>query len=161
MIEMSGARPQRNSPLISFVFFVGVFFLFGCAGAPQHPSWKNATGGEMHERLMWQAVRDKDWRNFEQHLAPAFVGVDPSGKSYDRAGWVEHWKQSNVGEVSLGDLSVQPEGADMVVTYVLNLAPTPTSAPGIVGSVRVISIWQEIKSRWILTASAMTPVQGD
>ena len=141
-----------------FAYFLVVLCL-GCAGAPQHPTWKNATGGEMHERLMWQAIRDKDWKNFEQHLAPAFVGVDPSGKSYDRAGWLERWKTSNVTEVSLGDLSVQPEGADMVVTYEVNLAPDLSSAPRTVGSMRVISVWQEVKSRWIQTAISITPVK--
>jgi uncharacterized protein DUF4440 len=149
------------SEFLFFVSFVVSGFLTGCAGAPQHPTWKNATGGEMHERLMWRAIRDKDWKNFEQHLAPAFVGVDPGGNRYDRAGWVEHWKSSNVGEVSIGDISVQPEGADMVITYLLNLPPAPTSASGIIGSMRVISVWQEVKSRWILTASTMTPVRGD
>ncbi len=142
--------------------FVVSGFLTGCAGAPQHPTWKNATGGEMHERLMWQAIRDKDWKNFEQHLAPAFVGVDPSGNSYDRAGWVEHWRNASPRDVSLGELSVQPEGVDMVVTYLLNMPPAGRSRSSVtVENMRVVSVWQEVKSRWIQTASSITPVKPE
>ena len=107
----------------------------------------------MHERLMWQAIRGKDWKNFEQHLAPAFVGVDPSGKNYDRAGWVEYWQSSSIHDYSLGEVTVQPAGADMVLTYVVTL-------PGTADRVRVVSVWQQVKSGWILTASTMTPVRG-
>lgn len=154
MIQISGPKRKGNSPLNSFVSFMVVFLFFGCAGVPQHPTWKNATGGEMHERLMWQAIRDKDWNNFEQHLAPAFVGVDQAGKSYDRAGWVEHWKAAAIHDYSMGEVTVQPAGADMVLTYVVTL-PDPADR------IRIVSLWQQVKSRWILTASTMTPVRGD
>lgn len=106
----------------------------------------------MHERLMWQAIRDKDWKNFEQHLAPAFVGVDPGGKDHDRAGWVEYWKSASIHDISLGEVTVQPAGADMVLTYVV-------IQPGTADRVRVVSVWQQVKSRWILTTTSMTPVQ--
>ena len=107
----------------------------------------------MNERLMWQAIRGKDWKNFEQHLAPAFVGVDPSGKNYDRAGWVEYWQSASIHDYSLGEVTVQPAGPDMVLTYVVTL-------PGTADRVRVVSVWQQVKSGWILTASTMTPVRG-
>jgi hypothetical protein len=154
MIPISGSKLQGNPRLNSFLCFVVWFLFAGCAGVPQHPTWKNATGGEMHERLMWQAVRDKDWNNFEQRLAPAFVGVDPAGKSYDRAGWVELWKAAAIQNYSMGEFTVQPAGADMVLTYVITL-------PGFADQIRVVSVWQQVKSRWILTASTMTPVRGD
>ena len=141
-----------RSALCSFVSLVVLITAFGCAGPPKHPSWKNATGGEAHERLMWQAIRDGDWRNFEQHLAPAFVGVDWDGRGYDRAGWVERWKANAIRDYSLGEITVQPAGPDMVVTY---LATLPGAAPD---QLRVVSVWQQVKGHWILTASSMTPV---
>lgn len=106
----------------------------------------------MNERLMWQAIRGKDWKNFEQHLAPAFVGVDPSGKNYDRAGWVEYWQSASIHDYSLGEVTVQPAGDDMVLTYVVTL-------PGTADRVRVVSVWQQVKSGWILTSCSMTPVR--
>ena len=152
MSQLLSSRQRQYLSLCSFLPFVVV--ILGCAGPPKHPSWKNATGGEAHERLMWQAIREGDWRNFEQHLAPAFVGVDWDGKGYDRAGWVEHWKASAIRDYSLGEITVQPEGADMVVTY---LATLPGTAPD---QLRVVSVWQEVKAHWILTASSLTPVHS-
>jgi|SRR5689334_25338281 len=154
MSQLVSSGRRRYFPLCSFVFFVVLTTVVGCAGPPKHPSWKNATGGEAHERLMWQAIRDGDWRDFEQHLAPAFVGVDWSGKGYDRAGWVARWKAAAIRDYSLGEITVQPEGADMVVTYV---AALPGAVPT---QVRVVSVWQQVKSRWILTATSMTSVQN-
>ncbi|HST79756.1 MAG TPA: nuclear transport factor 2 family protein, partial [Verrucomicrobiae bacterium] len=87
------------------------------------------------------------------HLAPAFVGVDPSGKNYERAGWVEYWQSASIHDYSLGEVTVQPAGDDMVLTYVVTL-------PGTADRVRVVSVWQQVKSGWILTASTMTPVRG-
>jgi hypothetical protein len=132
--------------------------LVGCAGAPKHPTWKNATGAEQHERLMWRAIHDKDWVNVEGHLSPTFTGVTADGKMFDRAGWMEQWKNSDLREFSLGEVQTQPEGTDMKVTYIFSLQ---TSAKPLVTSsgLRVVSIWQEVKSRWMLTATSMTPIQ--
>lgn len=152
MHQLLSLRQRRFLSLCFFVSFV--VLILGCAGPPKNPSWKNATGGEAHERLMWQAIRDGDWRNFEQHLAPAFVGVDSSGKSFDRSGWVARWKASPVRDYSLGEITVEPAGADMVVTY---LATLPDAAPD---QIRVVSVWQQVKGHWILTASSMTPVRS-
>ncbi len=135
--------------------------LAGCAGAPKHSTWNNVTGTEQYEHLMWQAVRDQDWTNFEHHLAPTFVGVNASGQAFDRAGWVEHWKAQHLDEFSVGEVSVQPEGPDMVVTYVLHLngKAGALAKPG--ASLRVISVWQQVKKGWMLAATSSTPVQAN
>lgn len=145
--------------LCSVVFFVVLFWLLGCAGFPKHPTWSNATGAEQHERLMWQAIRNKDWTNFERRLAPAFVGVDSSGKTFDRAAWVERWKQAAVSDYSLGEVAVQPGGPDLVVTYLVTLGSGQANSSAAT-RLRVVSVWQQVKSRLILTACSMTPIQG-
>src|SRR5262249_49944837 len=108
--------------LVSFV--VAVLLISGCTIGKEekHPAWKNATGAEQYERLMWQAIRDKDWKEVEYRLGPTFVGVTPEGQALDRAGWIEYWKGNQVKEFSLGEVSVHPAGADMVVTFVLHLS---------------------------------------
>jgi uncharacterized protein DUF4440 len=160
MPRFTKGENRRLSSLCSFVsFVVGLCILLsGCAGAPKHPTWKNATGAEQHERLMWQAIHDKDWVNVEGHLSPTFTGVTADGKMFDRAGWMEQWKNSEVREFSLGEVQTQPEGTDMKVTYIFRL---PTSAKPLLTSsgLRVVSVWQEVKSRWMLTATSMTPIQ--
>src|SRR5262249_54081236 len=99
--------------------------LTGCAGEPKHPAWSNATGAEQHERLMWQAVREKDWKAVEYHLAPTFVGVDASGSAFDRTTWVEHWKANEIKGFNMAEVSVQPSGTHMVVSYLLRLEGVP------------------------------------
>ena len=103
---------------------------------------------------MWQAIRDKEWNEVEHHLAPAFVGVNAAGQKLDHAGWVEYWKGSQVTDFSLGELTVQPNGPDMIVTYDLRL-----NGPGPEGGVRVVSVWQQLKKGWVLTAQTNTPVR--
>ncbi len=130
-------------------------FLAGCAGTPKHPTWKNATGGEQHERLMWQAIRERDWDNVERHLSPTFIGVNARGQMLDRAGWIAYWKSVQPVEFSLGEVAVQPEGADMKVTSIVQFKGVGGSA----GPVRTVSIWQQVKARWALAATSLTPIQ--
>jgi hypothetical protein len=105
---------------------------------------------------MWQAVRDKDWKNFEAHLAPMFVGVTSRGVALDRGGWLAYWKELQIGAYTFGEVTVKPAGADMVVTYPLQLAEPGGTAPG--PALRVVSVWQSVKSRWILISTSLTPV---
>ena len=144
-------------PSCFFVSFVVCFLLAGCAGAPKHPTWKNATGAEQTERLMWQAIQSKDWANVERHLSATFVGVTADGRMFDRAGWVEQWKSAEVREFSLGEVQVQPEGIDMKVTYILHIQTSAKALPS--SGLRVVSIWQEVKRGWMLSAISMTPIQ--
>ena len=103
---------------------------------------------------MWQNFRDKDWKDVEHHLAPMFIGVDPEGKKFDRDGWLARWKNVQIRDLSIGEVSVQPNGADMVITYELRL-----DADSFAGKTfRVVSVWQEAKKGWILTAQSLTPV---
>lgn len=151
---------KRNTASWSFVSFVislGIL-LSGCAGEPKHPTWKNATGAEQHERLMWQSIQGKDWANVERHLSPTFVGVTADGKLFDKAGWLQLWKSSEVRESSLGEVQVQPEGVDMKVTYVFHVQTRPEALMPSSG-LRAVSIWQDVKGRWVLSAISMTPIQ--
>ena len=146
-------------PLCFFVSFVVCFLLAGCAGEPKHPTWKNATGAEQNERLMWQSIQKKDWLNVQSHLSPTFVGVTANGAMFDRTGWLEQWKSAQVVEFSMGEVQVHPEGADMKVTYIFHVqasAPAPASSEGF----RVMSVWQQVKRGWMLSAISITPIQS-
>ena len=161
MQRFSQVENRRLVSLCSFVsFVVGLGLLIaGCAGEPKHPTWKNATGAEQHERLMWQSIQGKDWANVERHLSPTFVGVTADGRMFDRAGWVEQWKSAEERQFSLGELQIQPEGIDMKVTYILHIQASAKSMLPSSG-LRVVSIWQDVKSRWMLSAISMTPIQA-
>src|SRR5215475_12590208 len=92
--------PQKlpTSVPLCMLLLAASLMLAGCTygGEPKHHVWKTASGAEQYERLMWQAIRDKDWKEIEYHRAPTFVGVDASGKAFDRAAWVEHWKVNEI-----------------------------------------------------------------
>jgi hypothetical protein len=161
MQRFAKAKKRHLYSSCSFVsFVVGLCFLAaGCAGESKHPIWNNATGAEQHERLMWQAIRDKDWANVERHLSATFIGVNSDGQMFDRAGWLQQWKSVTVGEFSLGELQVQPEGPDMKVTYIFQLQAAGTGASSAAGQ-RVVSVWQQVKAGWVLSATSLTPIQS-
>jgi hypothetical protein len=156
MRELPATKHNPVTPLCSFVsFVVMVLFLLGCTGEPKRPTWKNATGAEQYERLMWQSIRDKDWKEVEYRLAPTFVGVTAAGQALDRTAWLAYWKGAPIKDFSLGEVSVQPQGADMTVTYTFHSSGTPGAAGG---GLRVVSVWQQVKHGWILTTTSMTPI---
>lgn len=147
-------------PSCSFVSFVVMLLLTGCTigKEPKHPNWKSATGAEQYERLMWQSIRDKDWKEVEYHLAPTFVGVDPSGRAFDRATWLERWKGNEIKGFSLAEVTVQPAGTNMIVSYLLRLESGPGRPAAEPELARVVSVWQQVKGGWTLVASTATPV---
>jgi hypothetical protein len=101
---------------------------------------------------MWSAIHGKNWKDLNRHLAPIFTGVTPTGQVLDQPGWISYWQGQVLGDYSLAEFSVQPEGQDMVVSYVLQ--PSGTA-----GGTRVLSVWQDIKGRWTLISTAMTPIK--
>src|SRR3954468_6967485 len=120
MRHSASAKTCSLFSLCVFVPFV-VCLALGCSGAPKHPSWKTATGAEQHERLLWESIQKKDWNEVERHLSPTFVGVSARGELFDRAGWLPYWKSGPPEEFALGEQSVQPEGPDMKVSYILQV----------------------------------------
>lgn len=158
MRNIHADKSKPFAPSCSFVPFVVslCLLLAGCAGEPKHPTWANSTGAEQHERLMWKAIQEKGWTDFEHHLSSTFVGVNAEGKLFDRAGWLAQWKSAPVQDFSLGELQVQPEGPDMKVTYILQLQGSGAAPAGW----RVVSVWQQFKKGWVLSATAMTPIQN-
>jgi len=132
-------------------------FVVSCAGPPHKATWKNATGAGELERLMWKAVKEKDWKQVDYHLAPAFVGVTPTGQALDRDAWLEYWKAAQVQELVFSDHRTNPAGPDLVVSSVLQVSRNG-AAPEAAESYRVISVWQQVKHGWIVTTTSLTPI---
>jgi len=157
----SAGFPTLRSSVPSVVMLSCFLLLMaaGCGGGvPKHATWSNATGAEQHERLMWKAIHDKDWKAVEYRLAPTFIGTTSNGKALERSAWIDYWKAAPINDFSLGEVTVQPSGHDMVVTYVLSLSGGPAASQGRPGQ-RVISVWQAVKSGWVLTATSITPIR--
>jgi hypothetical protein len=108
----------------------------------KNPSWKTATGAEQYERLLWQAVKAKDWLAVESHIASNFIYQDASG-TRDKQQRVADLKAATAS-AELTDVNVVANGIDAVVTYKM-------------GSTRVMSVWQQQKSGWVLIAMSVSP----
>ena len=123
---------------------------------PRSPSWKSAAGAEQYELLMWKAIRAGDWKEVEAHMAPLFAGAGPAGEKLDRAAFIERWKAVKIRDLSMGEATVQPSGTDMVVTYELHL--DASGLPAAPKGLRIVSVWQQLKRGWVLTAQSATPI---
>ncbi len=146
--------------LLPFSAVLILLVLSGCNvwNQPKNPNWKNATGTEQLERLLWKAIHDKDWPQLESHLAPGFVGSGPRGETLDRTAWTEYWKKAQIQDFSLGEFNTQSDGVDMVATYVLHFNGVDAGQSIPLKGLRIISVWQELKGGWVLTSQSATPI---
>ena len=108
----------------------------------KNPGWKAATGVEQYERLMWKAVKDKDWLAVESHMASNFVYQDGSGTK-DKAQRLADLKSVSIGDEPISEPVVIPSGDHAIVTYRMN------------GN-KVMSVWQQQKSGWVMVAMAIS-----
>jgi hypothetical protein len=118
--------------------------------------WAGATGGEQLERQFWKDVADQHWSGLQRHLASKFTLTTPEGFfGADQA--LEHWKQLELQDYSLGNFKVEPNGADVVVSYTLTLRGTRAGQPMSSAPTYVMSVWQEVGPRWLLIARSTHP----
>ena len=134
----------------------------GCTMWPEKSvhQWQSATGGEHLERLFWDTVKDKSWLELEQHLAPTFVYVGPSG-IHEKVAALDYFESLQIKDLTLGEMTVRPSGGDVVVvTYVLNIDATRKGKPLSAKEFRVTSTWQQIDKKWLLISRSHTPAVG-
>ena len=120
---------------------------------PKNPTWKNATGAEQYTKLLWKAVSKKEWLAVESHIASNFVYMDGSGTK-DKREYVQYLRSLTLSDHTLSDFNVTASGIDSIVTYTLSLRP----ASGDPESLRVMSVWQQQKSGWVMIALARSKV---
>ncbi|MGH9492235.1 MAG: nuclear transport factor 2 family protein [Terriglobales bacterium] len=127
--------------------------LSGCTMWEQKQStaWSNATGAEQFERLLWQEIKAGNWSEVERRLAPTFVEVTAGGV-HDRAQALDRLKALQVADYSMGDLEVRPNGNDMVVAYTITLR-LPSGGDT---TLRMMTVWQQVKGGWIAISHSET-----
>ncbi len=135
--------------------FILVFLSIGCTEArpPISQSWKDATGAEAYERSFWKAIEDADFASAERRLAPIFTLTVPTGiAARDKA--IEYFRALNLKHLDIADVRVDPEGADMVVSYAALLETKGSSVPR---RYYMITVWQQVKRGWIMIAHSEVP----
>jgi hypothetical protein len=125
--------------------------LTGCTlfGDKKPPTLKSTTSAEQYERLLWAAVKAKTWVQVPGFLA-ANVVYGEGGKLLTKDQVVPYFQTLNLTDYTITAMVVKPNGADMTLTYILQLAPAgPT--------VNAVSVWQQTSQGWILIVHTETP----
>ncbi len=123
--------------------------------------WGGATGGEQLERQLWKEISQQHWSSVQRHLASNFTLTTPAG-FYGPKEALEFWKQLQLQDYSLGNFQLQPNGADVTVAYTISVSGSNGSGDGPASGgvpAYVMSVWQEVGTRWLLIAQSMHPAR--
>ena len=123
----------------------------------EHPaqSFSDATGGESLERVFWQQVKAKNWTEVERRLAGNYVSLNAQG-GMDRAATLEHLKQLQIDDYSLGDFQVELNADTLVVVYSATVQGKVGGQPVPQVPMHIMSAWQKQKAGWMMIARAVT-----
>jgi ketosteroid isomerase-like protein len=152
--------PTRMAAAVALVLALCAFV--GCTVWGEHKpnAWKDVTGGESMERVFWSEVKAQHWADLQAHLAPNFVLSIPAG-TFDGSAAIEHWKQLQLHDYSIGELQSQLNGNTYTVTYVLNVQGKIDGRPISSTSFRAMSVWQrQVREQWLMIAHSATPLEA-
>jgi hypothetical protein len=128
----------------------------GCWEDKQPATWKSATGAEALEKLFWDEVKAKNYPEIERHVAATYTAVGPRG-AIDRAGFMEHVKQFEIEDYTLGNLQSSPNGSDVMVTYDITIRGRLSGQPLPPVPFHMLTVWQQFKGGWMMVAHATVP----
>ena len=120
---------------------------------PRFQSWSHGTGAEAYERSFWKAIQDRDFDAAERRLAPIYTLTTSAG-ILGREQAAAYFRSLGLKDIEIADLHVVPEGDDMVVSYAAIVETRSTSTPR---RYYMISVWQQVKRGWIMTAHSEVP----
>jgi hypothetical protein len=137
--------------------FAASMDLSGCTiyGEKKPPTLKSTTSAEQYERLLWAAVKARNWVRVPGMLA-ANVMYSAGGKVLGKDEVVAYLQGLNVTDFAITGMVVKPNGPDMTLNYTLQLSTA--GAP--VRTFTCISVWQQVQQGWILivhTEQLQTP----
>jgi hypothetical protein len=129
-----------------------------CTVGPEvtKPNWSQATSGEAYERLFWDSVKAKNWRDVEAHLSGTVITETPDAVR-NKQQTMEHVRQLNLTDYSLGDIQTETSGADIIVTYTMTIHGDFGGKPVPDSPMRMMTIWQQAKKGMIMTAHTTMP----
>ncbi len=137
-------------------YFLAVLALLAttaCTVYPEKakPAWDTATSGEQHERLFWESVKAKNWRDVEAHLSGTVVTEAPNAVR-NKQQTMEHIRQLNLTDYSLGDVQTEINGGDLIVTYTITVHGTFNGQPLPDQPMRMMSVWQPVTKGMVMIA---------
>ena len=123
----------------------------------KNPAWTTATGAEQFERLMWKALKDKNWVDLETHFSSNFVYLGSEGKM-DKEQVMKALRTFDIKDYTLGDFTTTPSGTDIICTYTVTMKGTMGGQPIPETPTRVMTIWQQGKAGWQQIAESDVPM---
>ena len=134
--------------------FAVVVCLSGCTvyGVKKTPTLKTTTSAEQYERILWSAVKAKNWGQVPGMLA-ANVMYHVGGKVLTKDQVVPYLQGLNIADFTITNMVVKPNGVDMNLSYTLQLS----SANGPLQTLTAVSVWQQAAQGWILIAHTQQP----
>ena len=128
--------------------------LSGCTiyGVKNPPTLKSTTSAEQYERILWSAVKAKNWQQIPGMLA-ANVIYSAGGKVLNKDQVVPYLQGLNLTDFNMTAMVVKPNGPDMTLNYTLQLS----TGGGPPQTLSAISVWQQVAQGWILTVHTEQP----
>ena len=125
-------------------------------GEKPKPAWDTATSGEQYERLFWDSVKAKNWADVESHLSGTVITETPDAVR-NKQQTMDHIRQLNLTDYSLGDLQTETNGPDLIVTYTITIHGSFNSQPLPDKPQRMMSVWQPMKKGAVMAAHTSMP----
>lgn len=148
--------PAMLKRAISSLLAVLLFTLSGCGfSSKPKTGFTGATGGEQLERLFWNDIQKKDWKDLQPRLAPMFVSSSPTG-SRNRQASIDYWQQWSLQSVSLADVQVQSAGGDFIVTSTVTVTGTLNGKPAPTEPAYSMTVWQQVSKGFVAVAHSDT-----
>ncbi|HEY4049312.1 MAG TPA: DUF4440 domain-containing protein [Acidobacteriaceae bacterium] len=146
-----------RAKIIATLLFVNLAALgiSGCLtvwGAKDPPTLASTSSAEQYERILWTKTREKKWSAITPLFA-ANVVYAVRGRVLSRDQIVSYLQSEQIRDFVLADLIVKPNGPDMTVSYTLQLS----GSDGKTQSLVAVSVWQQVRKGWILTAHTEQP----
>src|ERR1700691_1133438 len=134
--------------------FAVVVCLSGCTvyGVKKTPTLQTTTSAEQYERILWSAVKAKNWQQLPGMLA-ANVMYSVGGKVLSKDQVVPYLQGLNIADFTISNMVVKPNGVDMNLSYTLQLS----SGKGPLQTLIAISVWQQVGAGWILIVHTEQP----
>src|SRR6202012_5659218 len=120
---MKTMRAIRITTLLAATLAVAA--LSGCTiyGEKKPPTLKSTTSAEQYERILWSSVKAKNWQQLPGMLA-ANVMYGVGGKVLSKDEVLAYLQGLNLADFTITNMVVKPNGADMSLSYTLQLSPS-------------------------------------
>jgi hypothetical protein len=154
---VAGVNLMDMSTLRLLCIALVLISLAGCTVFPEknRPSLKTTTSAEQTERIFWRAAVKKDFATVTNLISAEAVFVERDGSSLTREQFLERLKAAPPVDYALGQVTVRPQGNEMLLTYPASVRQASQS---VTVAVTILSVWQQTKnSGWTLLARSETP----